>query len=108
MMFFPTGEELDGMWAMAKRLYRARQLNGIDSMKVSTAMPNPRSRDPNTGVIIFYCGPDDDEAAVKRYGRNLLRWIPYRKTMTYKADYQTMQGTGATGQRVNHLYKLYP
>ena len=102
------GEKLDGMWALAKQLYRTRQLDGIDGMKVSTAMPNPRSKDPNTGVVIFYCGPDHDEAAVKNYGRNLLRLIPYHTALTYKADYQTMQGTGATGQRVNHLYKLHP
>ena len=46
-----------------------------------------------------------------QYGENLLKYIPDYKddygSITYKPDYMTAQGTAATGQKVNHLYKLY-
>jgi hypothetical protein len=37
-------------------------LNPVTQMKVSTGRPNPNARDPSVGVIILYCGFEDDEA----------------------------------------------
>lgn len=108
MMFIPK-ERLDEVWQRAQDFYLVGKLTGISRMKVSTAKDNPRASDDSTGVIIFYCGPSDDEEIVLEYGRNLLRLIPYTSPngyMYYKSDAQTSAGTRATGCTKNSLYKL--
>ena len=62
-------------------------------------------------MIIFYCGPPDDQVNVVRYGENLVAVMNYRSLNSnpyvyYKSDEQTMAGTRATGQGKNHLYKV--
>lgn len=73
-------------------------LLGIHSMKVSTDYINPRASCESTGVIIFYCGPANDEDKMLKIGRNLLEHISYENNwLYYKSDQQTAQGTRATG-----------
>uniref|UniRef100_A0A914H3U3 Uncharacterized protein n=1 Tax=Globodera rostochiensis TaxID=31243 RepID=A0A914H3U3_GLORO len=50
----------------------AGRLEGINSMKVSTAYDNHRADDKTKGVVIFYCGPCWDETKMMRIGRELL------------------------------------
>jgi hypothetical protein len=107
MMFFYKGELLDSKWEKAVQAFRAKKLFGIKGMKCSTNYDNHRATNNKTGVIIYYCGPYTDEQLMKDYGRNLLQHIPYWASfMYYKTDAQTYEGTRATGQLRNHLYKL--
>lgn len=108
MMFFRKGQELDEKWSTACDLYRNEKLTGILSMKVSTNYENDRATSKNDGVLIFYCGPCNDETLIMDYGRNLLKHIPYKPAgfggyMYYKSDKQTMAGTRATGQTKNYM-----
>lgn len=108
MQFYDLSE-LDTMWNYAKAKYRAGKLIGIHSMKVSTARPQPRSSNSSQGVIIFFCGPSEDEQRIMMIGKKLLEEIPYKSYtgfMSFKSDQQTYAGTRATGQVTNHLYKI--
>jgi len=110
-MLFYLNKDIDAAWIKAKTLMRKGALTGIPAMKVSTARENSRASDSNSQVIIFYCGPPDDEANVIRYGENLVAVMNYRSLNSnpyvfYKSDEQTMAGTRATGQGKNHLYKI--
>ena len=53
-------------------------------------MQNPmpqRLHGPDEGIIIFYCGPSEDQANVMEYGRNILNNMNYpRDTFYYKSD----------------------
>ena len=78
-------------------------------MKVATKKQNPRASDTSSGVIIFYCGPENDEKLMMSYGQNLLKYVPYTNAygfMYYKSDIQTLQGTRATGRKSNSKYKI--
>ena len=108
-MQFYHKSQLNAMWNLAKTKYRADMLEGIHSMKVSTAYPNPRASSSTDGVIIFYCGPSADAERMVHYGNKLLEELPYRSSsgwMSYKSDEQTSEGTRATGQKKNYLYRL--
>jgi hypothetical protein len=89
MMFFPMSE-MDARWTEACQLYRSGRLFGVNSMKASTAKQNPmpeRLHGPNEGIIIFYCGPCEDQANVMAYGRNILNNMHYpRETFYFKSD----------------------
>jgi hypothetical protein len=89
MMFFPLSE-MDARWTEASQLYYSGRLTGVNSMKASTAKQNPmpeRLHGPDEGIIIFYCGPSEDEANVMEYGRNILNNMHYpRETFYYKSD----------------------
>lgn len=108
MMFFKKGDEMDQKWKEACDLYRQGKLDGIRCMKVSAGLHDPeRASDDIHGVICFYCGPANDEAALMTYGKSLLRNISYNsKFMRYKSDKQTRAGTFATGQKVNSMYTI--
>ena len=109
-MMFWYKEILDKKWAEARQLYRAGKLEGIHSMKVSTEEDSGGLYNPNTGVIIFYCGPATDEKKMMTIGQKLLEQIPYYSyrfgAMFYKSDEQTEEGTRATGNRRNHKFKI--
>ena len=89
MMFFPMSE-MDARWNEACQLYRSGRLVGVNSMKASTAKQNPmpqRLHAHDEGMIIFYCGPSEDEQNVREYGRNILNNMNYsRDTFYYKSD----------------------
>lgn len=109
MMFFDHADDFDKKWKDSCKLYDEGKLCGIRSMKCSTKYINPRASDHTTGVILFYCGPMTDESKMLEYGKNLLDHIPYYTKygfMFYKSDEQTYQGTRATGNRSNSLYRI--
>ena len=89
MMFFPMSE-MDARWNEACQLYRSGKLFGVNSMKASTAQQNPmpeRLHGYNEGIIIFYCGPSEDEQNVMQYGRNILNNMHYPTAQFYyKSD----------------------
>jgi len=111
MLFYPKSR-LDSAWQRAKKLFRSGVLSGIVSMKTSTSRENPRSVDDQAGVIIFYCGPPENERLVTMYGKNLVDKMQFKsfnpafRFIFYKTDQQTFQGTRATGSRRNHTYKI--
>lgn len=103
MMFF-TKSVLDANWRQVRALYRAGKLPNVMSMKVSTAMPNPRSTDNSSGVIIFYVGmpaksgKQAEEEIIKKLGEKLVKLFNYASRngrIYYKADKQTALGTQA-------------
>ena len=77
-MIFVPNEQLNESWAKAKHLYNAGELTGVIAMKVSTAKSNSRASSRDNAVIIFYCGPVDDEARVTQFGRNLVDKLDYK------------------------------
>ena len=89
MMFFPLNE-MDRRWAEACYLYKSGLLNGINSLKASTAKQNPmpeRLHAYDEGIIIFYCGPSENSTQILEYGRNILNKMNYPKTYFYfKSD----------------------
>ena len=89
MMFFPLSE-MNQRWSEACSLYRSGKLTGINSMKASTAKQNPmpqRLHGYDEGIIIFYCGPSEDQHNVMAYGRNILNHMQYpRSQFYYKSD----------------------
>jgi len=110
-MLFYLNRNIDAAWVKAKALFRKGLLTGIAGMKVSGARHNPRAQDNDSHVLIFYCGPVEDEENVLSYGANLLRLMRYQPNSSnpyvyYKSDQQTFAGTKATGQKKNHLYRL--
>jgi hypothetical protein len=89
MMFFPMSQ-MDAKWAEACQLYKSGKLLGVRGMKASTAKQNPmpeRLHGLDEGIIIFYCGPSENEANVLEYGRNILNNMYYpREKFFYKSD----------------------
>ena len=87
MMFFPL-DELDQRWNEACGLFRAGKLRGVNTMKVSTAKPNPKAiYKSGEGILIFYCGPSENREKVLEYGRNILTHMNYtRAYFFYKSD----------------------
>ncbi len=105
-MMFIKPSIIDKKWEEIKKLYNEGKLTGIRSMKVSTVRKNPRASGRDYAVM-FYCGPYDDEEKMMNYGDNLIQYIKYdQKYMYYKSADQTRNGTRATGQRKNSLYKI--
>eukprot|EP01059_Diplonema_ambulator_P031191 TRINITY_DN5666_c0_g2_i1.p1 TRINITY_DN5666_c0_g2~~TRINITY_DN5666_c0_g2_i1.p1 ORF type:complete len:163 (+),score=19.25 TRINITY_DN5666_c0_g2_i1:54-491(+) len=106
MLFYPN-EQINEAWQRACHLYRGGYLPGVHSMKVSTGKPNPRCSSSATKVIIFYCGPSADKTKMLSIGRTIASAMGVSgTTISYKPDYMTLTGTAATGQLVNHLYRL--
>ena len=87
----------------AVNLYRNGKLTGIHAMKVSTMRENCKNSDNSFQVIIFYCGPSDNQELVLEIGYNLLNHIEYTNpdgAMFYKADSQTfLRKPKATGNK---------
>lgn len=94
-------------WELAKRLFRNGKLNGVVSMKCSTAFINPRASSDNS-IIILYCINSSFEEDIMDIGTNILNMFDYRENLYiyYKTDLQTNEGTRATGSKKNHTYKL--
>ena len=104
MMFFPMSE-MDARWNEACQLYRSGRLYGVNSMKASTAQQNPmpeRLHGYDEGIIIFYCGPSEDEQNVMEYGRNILNNMNYsRDDFFYKSDKPHLINPN---KRYKHMY----
>jgi len=114
-MLFIDNIELNYRWMECLYLYETGKLPGIVCMKCSTAKTNPRSGNSGSknsnsdkGVIIMYMN-SHDEKHILDVGRNIIRqtrYNPNNKTMAYKTNEQTQNGTRSTGNTKNHTYLL--
>ena len=84
LLFFKTST-LDTKWKLAKQLYDQNKLENIISMKVSTSMPNPKSTNPEEGVIEMHVGrllivdnDISDEELIIEQGKQLVKLFEYR------------------------------
>jgi len=107
-MLYYKKDKMNDKWKFAQQLYRENKLNGILSMKCSTAYKNPRATNHDDGIIILYCANSYDEQYILEIGKNILNMFNYNDnhTIYYKTDSQTSEGTQATGVIKNHTYKL--
>ena len=96
-------------WNIAKKLYRENKLDGVTSMKCSTAYENPRASTLEKGIIILYCNNSSNEETIMDIGKKIIEMFDYKenKIIYYKTDLQTSEGTIATGSKKNHTYKLF-
>ena len=108
MLFYPE-DDINDKWDVAKQLYRDGVFIGVVSMKCSTARPNPRASNTNSGIIIFYSDDSSNEELIMKIGRDICRSMEYSEQpfMHYKTDEQTSIGTRATGSRRNYKYRLH-
>ena len=107
-MLYYNNEDMNLKWSYAKKLYSEKNLTGVISMKCSTNYKNPRASCLETVVIILYCSDSENEEYIINIGKIILNMFNYKnqKYIYYKTDGQTSQGTIATGEKVNHKYKL--
>ena len=107
MLFYPK-DYIPDKWDLAKLLYGDGVLTGIVSMKCSTARPNPRASNPNSGMMIFYADDSSNKELIMKIGRDICRSMEYSEQpfVYYKTDDQTSIGTRATGSRRNYKYRL--
>jgi len=96
-------------WVLSKKLYRENKLDGVKSMKCSTAYENPRASTLDEGIIILYCNNSSNEETIMNIGKKIIEMFDYKEKQIiyYKTDLQTREGTFATGSKKNHTYKLF-
>lgn len=85
-MVFVDREEIDLLWDRVSAAVRSGVLGR--SAKVSTALPNPNSRNPNKHVICVYTDDADDEVEIRRV-RAELRTLGVSWKIGYKTDSAT-------------------
>ena len=110
MMFYDPNV-MDKKWQEAVTLYRNKELTGIQSIKCSTAVGDPRAGNNPNGAIRFVCGPYDDSEAVLSYGRNILEKMNYassRGFIAYKTDEQSAVWDTDTRNRKYYYRILVP
>lgn len=109
MMFFDNAM-VDQKWEQAVNLYRQGKLNGIHALKVSTMRENCKNTDNSFQVIMFCCGPSDDQYLMLEIGNNLLNYIDYKNpdgAMYFKADSQSfLRKPRPTGNKNNFKYRI--
>jgi len=54
-MLFYDKSFMNEAWNIAKKLYRENKLDGVKSMKCSTAHESPRASTLDEGIIFLYC-----------------------------------------------------
>jgi len=108
-MLFYDKSLMNEAWVLAKKLYRENKLDGVKSMKCSTAYENPRASQLDEGIIILYCFNSSNEETIINIGKKILEMFDYKEKQIvyYKTDLQTREGTIATGSKKNHTYKLF-
>jgi DNA polymerase III epsilon subunit-like protein len=108
-MLFYNKSLMNEAWFVAKKLYREHKLDGVETMKCSTAYENPRASQFNEGIIILYCNDSSNEEIIMNIGKKIIEIFDYkeRQIIYYKTDIQTHKGTFATGSKKNHTYKLF-
>jgi len=108
-MLFYDKSLMNEAWVLAKKLYRENKLDGVKSMKCSTAYENPRASQLDEGIIILYCYNYSNEETIMNIGKKILEMFDYKEKQIvyYKTDLQTREGTIATGSKKNHTYKLF-
>ncbi len=98
-LIFVDRDKVDGAW----RIIRDETISGLlgISAKVSTAKPNPDSRDDRK-VIFVYTRNWQDEADVMRV-RERLRELGYEERLGYKRNIETYKGEySKKGKRVTY------
>jgi hypothetical protein len=88
-LVFVSAAKVDSVWKKIKQAVE----NGLlgDRAKVSTAKPNPNSRDPNRRVICVFTYNYEDIEDVRRI-RQQLRHLGITEKIAYKADEDTRAG----------------
>lgn len=107
-MLFYDVSLMNDAWLLAKKLYKENKLDGVKSLKCSTAYKNLRASNFDEGVIILYCNNSANEETIMNIGKRIIEIFSYKenKMIYYKTDSQTYEGTIATGSKKNHTYKL--
>jgi hypothetical protein len=107
-MLFYDKSLMNDVWCIAKNLYRENKLDGVESMKCSTAFESPRSTS-DKGVIILYCYDSSNEETIMNIGKKIIEIFNYKETqyIYYKTDLQTYDGSRSSGCKINHKYKLF-
>lgn len=108
-MLFYDKSLMNEAWNIATKLYRENKLDGVKSMKCSTAYENPRASTLDEGIIILYCNNSSNEETIMNIGKKIIEMFDYKEKQIiyYKTDLQTREGTIATGSKKNHTYKLF-
>lgn len=108
-MLFYDKSLMNEAWVLAKKLYRENKLDGVKSMKCSTAYENQRAATLDEGIIILYCNNSSNEETIMNIGKKIIEMFDYKEKQIiyYKTDLQTREGTIATGSKKNHTYKLF-
>jgi len=108
-MLFYNKSLMNEAWKKAKKMYRENKLDGVISMKCSTLYENPRASTLEKGIIILYCNNSSNEKTIMNIGKNIIKMVDYKEStyIYYKTDFQTIEGTIATGRKQNHTYKLF-
>lgn len=106
-MLFYKNDILNDKWCKVVSLFQQNKLKGIISMKCSTAYKNHRATSEDEGVIILYALNSPD---VIETGQNILTYLGTddieSSHIYYKTDFQTFEGTRATGSKRNHTHKI--
>ena len=109
MYFDKSNGLLDEMWQLSCDLYENNKLTGIYKMIVSTNHHPLYKSSPN-GVIMFFCGPYDDQRLIMSFGRNLIQYFSpdcmFDTSIYYKTNGQTAIGSRKTGNDWNSIYVL--
>ena len=107
MLFYPN-RMMNSKWSNMCKAFDSGKLTGVIGMKCSTALLNPRSSNPDEGVIILYCNNSADRDSIMEIGHRIaLHLYDYpRPVIYYKTDAQTHVGTIATGATNNSTYCL--
>jgi len=86
---FVVNSRVDAVWADIRAAVEDGKLGS--EAKVSTALPNPNSNDPNSKVICVYTYDGDDEEDVMRV-REALRQLGITGKIGWKSDDTTRRG----------------
>jgi hypothetical protein len=88
-LIFVSRSRIDALWDDVRRAVTSGRLG--HAAKVSTALPNPLSRDPKKHVICVYTADEADAADVRRV-RDGLRALGVTWKIPYKSDAATGAG----------------
>jgi hypothetical protein len=101
-LIFVSRNDVDEVWHKIKIALEKGELG--ETAKVSTAKPNPNSKNPSTHVICVFTYDSEDKADVRRVRKSLRRLGVFNK-ISYKTDSATFGGKYAkSGSKKTSLY----
>lgn len=77
MMFF-NKKQMNTKWQKAVSLFQNKELD-VEYISCSTSLKNP-----NEGVIFFYCSKSFQKSRIMRIGKELMDLMEYCQTMYYQ------------------------